>query len=305
MSSFRVTVVVVSFNTRDKLAKCLRCIEPEHEIIVVDNNSSDGSADMVAEEFPAAKLIRNKTNRGFGSANNLGIDAATRELILLLNSDAYAEPGAIDRMAKEFADPTIAAAGGQLLNPDGTRQSSSAERLTLWAVLCEQLLLEKLLPNSKTFSPYWNSHRLGDKTSVTAQVMGACLMMRRQERFDERFFLYCEDTELCRRLAKHGKILYVPEARFTHDLGSSSASKRWLAIARYNRGKEMYLQIHHGQIAMSICWILDRTGALLRLIAWSLASAATMGTRRRFRDQAAMFWRVLTAPVQGPPVPLY
>ena len=303
MAMSRVSVVVVSYNTREKLQRCLTCLEPEHEIIVVDNNSQDGSADMVAKLFPQAKLIRNRANRGFGAANNQGLDASARELILFLNSDAYAEPGAVDRLAKEFTGPDIVGAGGQLLNPDGTRQLSSANELTLWAVLCEQLYLEKLAPNSIILSLYWNSKKFGNDTAPVTQVMGACLMIRPRERFDERFFLYCEDTELCYRLKRHGKILYVPQARFTHDLGSSSGDDRWRAIARYNRGKELFFRIHHGPFSMGVCWLLDRLGALLRFIVWGIAAIATVGKSQRMKGQAKTFLKVLFAPLAGPKRP--
>jgi N-acetylglucosaminyl-diphospho-decaprenol L-rhamnosyltransferase len=303
MALSRVSVVVVSYNTREKLHRCLTCIEPEHELIVVDNASADGSAEMVAAEFPNVKLVRNRTNRGFGGANNQGLDLATRELILFLNSDAYAEQGAIDRLAKEFVGPGIVGAGGQLLNPDGSRQLSSANQLTLWAVICEQLYLEKLAPQSVILSPYWNSNKIGSQTTPVTQVMGACLMIRSRERFDERFFLYCEDTELCYRLRRHGKILYVPEARFTHELGSSSAAERWRAIARYNRGKELFFRIHHGPFSMATCWLLDRIGALLRLVIWGLSALFTFGRKPRLIEQAKTFWRVLAAPLTGPPKP--
>jgi len=303
MALSRVSVVVVSYNTREKLEKCLSCIEPEHEVIVVDNASSDGSAEMVARQFPQIKLIRNKTNRGFGGANNQGLDASTRELVLFLNSDAYAEPGAINLVAQEFTGRDVVGAGGQLLNPDGTRQLSSANQLTLWAVFCEQLYLEKLAPHSVILSPYWNSNRIGDETTPVTQVMGACLMIRPRERFDERFFLYCEDTELCYRLKRHGKILYVPKAKFTHDLGSSSADNRWVAIARYNRGKELFFRLHHGPFSMGVCWLLNRLGALLRLVAWGAATVVTVGRNERYKQQAKTFLRVLIAPFAGPPRP--
>lgn len=299
----RVSVVVVSYNTQDKLRQCLAAIEPDHEVIVVDNASSDGSPEMVYRDFPRVKLIRNRNNRGFGAANNQGIEAASRELVLFLNSDAYAFPGAINLLANQFTSPSVVGAGGQLLNPDGSRQNSSANSLTLWAVFCEQTLLEKLYPNISFLSPYWNSQKLGDRTSAVEQVMGACLMIRPRERFDERFFLYCEDTELCYRLRRHGKIYYVPAARFTHDLGSSSASNRWVAIARYNRGKELFFRLHHGPASMSVCWLLDRMGALLRLLVWGVAALGTAGKRPRFREQALTFWRVLSAPMAGPPRP--
>src|SRR5579871_2262954 len=94
----KVTVIVVSYNTQAQLRKCLQAIEEEHEVVVIDNASTDGSADMVATEFPRVHLIRNEENVGFGAANNQGLDVAETELVLFLNSDAYAEPGAISRL---------------------------------------------------------------------------------------------------------------------------------------------------------------------------------------------------------------
>ncbi len=289
-----VSVVVVSFNTKEKLRRCLAAIEPAHEVIVVDNGSQDGSADRVAEEFPHVRLVRNAANLGFGAANNQGSALATRTNTLFLNSDAYAEPGAIDRLALEMERDGVVAAGGRLLNPDGSLQNSSSNALTLWAVFCEQTWLEKLFPHSRLFSPYWNSWRFEHAADVE-QVMGACLMVRtRAAGFDERFFLYVEDTDLCHRLRKLGRIRYVPEARFTHDLGSSTAV-RWLAVARYNRGKELYFLLHHGRGASACCFLLNRLGAALRLAVWGLATLLSLGIWGRPRRQAAGFIRVFVA----------
>jgi hypothetical protein len=293
MTRPNVSVVVVSFNTRDKLAKCLSAIEEGHEIIVVDNASRDGSADLVLSSFPRAKLIRNQENRGFGAANNQGLEVASGDLALLLNSDAYAEPGAIERLASVFSDPGIVAAGGRLLNPDGSLQESTAGPLSLWAVFCEQLYLEKLFKKSRLLNPYWNTRRLVElpKPAETAQVMGACLMMRSGlERFDERFFLYCEDTDLCLRLSQHGRIVYVKDASFTHDLGSSSLKDPLKAVLRYNRGKELFFAIHEGRLSAGICVVLDRVGALLRASYWGLRAA--LSRSRTARAVAAGFLRI-------------
>ncbi len=136
----------------------------------------------------------------------------------------------------------------------------------------------------------------GQEPQQVAQVMGACLMFRPKELFDQRFFLYCEDTELCHRLRRHGKILYVPEASFTHELGASSTGNRWKAVAMYNCGKELFFSIHRGAFARGTCVFLDRMGALLRCLAWFLMLAASGGTSRRARWQTGQFWKVLTAP---------
>lgn len=294
----RVSVIVVSFNTCEKLRHCVTALGAEHEVIVVDNASADGSPEMVQTEFPHVKVIANAENRGFGAANNQGLAVATGELVLLLNSDAYVAPDTVSRLAEVFADPSVVAAGPRLVNPDGTLQWSAARELGLWAVFCEQAYLEKLLPGSRLVSPYW-VRPSGDDTLDVEQVMGACLMMRLGEEFDERFFLYCEDTDLCRRLRKRGRILYVPSLSVVHDLGSSSSQNRWRAVARYNHGKELYFRLHHGWAAWAVCLLLDRMGALLRLVVWTLMALAS-GLRRDRRSQVTLFARVLTAPIFGP-----
>ena len=285
------SIIIVSFNTKDKLQACLSCLDTsKYEVIVVDNASKDDSVAMVQTEFPAVKLIESKTNLGFGPANNIGLDQALGELVLFLNSDAYASPGSVEKLTEVFADQSIVAAGGKLLNLDGSLQESVAEELTLLNVLLEQLYLERL---ARLFGAgYWRTTRLPqDKVSEVNQVMGACLMMRKScgERFDERFFLYCEDTEICVRLKKHGKIVYVPQAEFTHELGSSSSNNRWLAVARYNLGKELYFRIQKGPLSANICWLINRFGAFLRVLAGMVI------WRRGEPLKSHTFWRVLFA----------
>ena len=282
-----VSVIVVSFNTKEKLHRCLSCVEPEHELIVVDNASKDGSAEMVRADFPRAKLIANADNMGFGAANNQGAKLATNDWLLYLNSDCYAAPGAIGGLAESLQQAEAVAGGGKLLNIDGSLQQSVAAELTLWMVFLEQTFIERPLRNLQ--AGYWRTPAV---KSEVDQVMGACLMVKRgMEAFDERFFLYCEDTDLCKRLKEHGTILYDPQHEFTHELGSSSSGNRWLSVARYNLGKELYFEIHHGKTARRICWLLNRGGAALRMIGWTLVSLIRPS---RF-SQVKLFWRVLTA----------
>ena len=276
----------MSFNTKEKLRKCLSCLNLErYDVIVVDNASSDGSSDMVKSEFPGVQLIENESNVGFGKANNQGIDGAKNELILFLNSDAYAQLGAIEKLTEVFQDQSVIAAGGKLLNPDGSLQESVAAQLTLDKVFLEQTFLDAM---ARRFGRgYWRT-ALVQSEPVTAvnQVMGACIMVRRSadERFDERYFLYCEDTDLCLRLSRKGQILYVRDAEVVHELGSSSVDSRWKAVARYNLGKETYFRIHHGAIAGSVCWLLNRFGAFLRILSGIVRP-----------EKAKIFWRVLWA----------
>lgn len=273
-----VTVIVVSYNTKELLRRCVASLADCAQVIVVDNASADGSAEMVRSDFPAVTLIANSENVGFGRANNQGIAIRKHEVVLLLNSDAAAEPSAIKGLLSCLVDDVVAVGGG--LTTNGELSPSAARKLTLPRLACEQLALEKLFPGSM-FDRYWV--KASSQTEVD-QVMGACLMFRPVETFDERFFLYCEDTELCRRLSRHGKILYCPEQRFEHALGASSTGNRAFSVGLYNRGKELYFLIHHGRAAMIAAWMLNRLGALLRA---------------PFKP---MFWRVLFAPLTGPKV---
>jgi hypothetical protein len=269
-----VTIIIVSYRTPDKLRRCLAALSDQTHVIVVDNNSADESVAMIRSEFPAVTVIANPENRGFGAANNQGARVATGEWILYLNSDCYAHPEAIQALANFLDGKGAVAGGGKLLNLDGSLQQSVAGRLTLGAVLREQFLLERFFP------AYWQTP---SQSSAVEQVMGACLMVRRDvpESFDENFFLYCEDTDLCARIRNHGEIWYFPDAEFTHELGASSRANRWLGIARYNAGKEFYFQKHHGWFASIVCWKLDRLGAFIR-----------MGLKPR---EVKTWWRVLTA----------
>jgi N-acetylglucosaminyl-diphospho-decaprenol L-rhamnosyltransferase len=292
-----VSVIVVSYNCKNDLRKCLQSLR-DVEVIVVDNASSDGSAGMVGEEFSSVKVIRNDANVGFGAGNNRGLDIAGGEFALLLNPDAVASEGAISALEHFMqSKPKCVACGGSLWFQNGRLQDSACNRLTLWAVFCEQTYLEKLFKHSPVLSRYWVSWRCGEPCRV-AQVMGACLLMRRVDgeflRFDERFFLYCEDTELCERLSKRGEIWYVPDARFTHALGASSEDKRWRSVAYYNRGKELFFEVHRGRVAAAACLSLNRFGACIRLLFWSLATIATIG---KFRKRIGLWWRVLFAPL--------
>lgn len=308
-NKFRVSSIIVSYNTKDLTLRAIAKLSEQdlHEIIVVDNASHDGTAAEIKANFPQVILIENESNRGFGAANNQGLQIMTGDLALLLNSDAFPEPGAISILTTVFQNPKIVAAGGRLVHDNGELQQSACGELTLWAVFCEQFLLEKLAPNSPILSPYWQSARLvknGPGPHEVDQVMGACLMFRPKEQFDERFFLYCEDTELCKRLKLHGKIVYFPEAIFVHDLGASSIQNRWMSVARYNRGKELYFNIHNGPLAALICFLLNRLGALFRLLLWGFPSLLTLFTIAKFRNQSRLWIKVLFAPLNGPRRPI-
>lgn len=292
----KLSVIVVAYKSRETIGRCLSSLPPGAEVIVIENPF--GADDIEETSLPRGiHYRRNERNVGFGRACNQGLHLATADYVLVLNPDAWADrPHDVQKLV-DFLDHNsdAIAVGGRLVLPDGTVQLSCARELSLGRVFLEQTLLEKLIKG------YWIDTSRETSAIKVSQVTGACFAMKRVDghflRFDDRFFLYCEDTELMKRLAPHGAIYHLPTAVFHHELGASSNRNRWFAVACYNRGKELCFDIHHGKPAQVLCFLLNRFGALLRLTMWSILTALTLGTVRRFRENAWTFARVLLAPL--------
>ncbi|MCG9896082.1 MAG: hypothetical protein MH204_11470, partial [Fimbriimonadaceae bacterium] len=166
--------------------------------------------------------------------------------------------------------------------------------------------LEKLFFWAKPLSPYWETQRLmsaqGNIHEVE-QVMGAAMLFKPHLKFDEDFFLYCEDTDFCHRMGRLGSIYWVKDAVFEHALGASSRLFRWETVARYNRGKELFFHKHYGGAAKSMCIFLNRVGAGGRLIIWTALLILSIGAWKVAWDKRKLWWRVLFVPRVGPPKP--
>ncbi|AAU92264.1 glycosyl transferase, group 2 family [Methylococcus capsulatus str. Bath] len=229
-----ISVLIVSFNTRDLLRRCLASLRDQAggtgiETIVVDNASRDGSADMVEAEFPDVRLIRSPVNLGFGNANNLAFTQSRGRYLVLLNSDACLAPGLLDAASKRMdACPDVGMAGGRLVGPEGGWQPSARMFPSL---LNEFLVLSGLAhryPKSRLFGRFDRTWADPSEEAGVDWVPGAFAILRRDliDRigfFDPRFFLYYEEVDLCRRIRAAGcKIMYWPELVITH-LGGESA----------------------------------------------------------------------------------
>ena len=162
-----ISIVIASWNAKRHLLKCLKSIgktvtNHSHEIIVVDNSSSDGSADAVASQFPQVVLIRNQENLGFAKANNIGIRASSGQYVCLINSDVIVLRGCIEKLI-EFMDsrPAAGIVGPRILNPDGSPQPQCRHFPTLWNGFCQAMGLNKLFPKSAFFSEaFMNYYRM-------------------------------------------------------------------------------------------------------------------------------------------------
>jgi hypothetical protein len=223
-----LAIVIVSYNCREVLRDCLASA-CAYYAVVVDNASTDGSAEMVRAEFPEVKLIRNQENRGFAAACNQGIMAAHQPLVLLLNPDALITDDAVQRLLEVMsARPDVGACGPRILNPDGSLQPSCRCFPILPRLLLDELGFGKLFPHSRFFGGYrmtWWAH---DQQREVDQLMGAALLLRRTALeqvgvLDERFFVYFEEVDLCLRLRQAGwKVLFVPTAQVVHHGGQSA-----------------------------------------------------------------------------------
>lgn len=253
-----VSVIVVNWNTRDDLRQCLRSLSPdlqpgvELEIIVVDNASWDDSVAMVKREFPQVKLIENRFNEGFGKAHNRAAQLAGGRYLMLLNPDAQAHPGAL-RALVAYADahPDIGILAPKVLNPDGSLQYSCRRFPVYEAGLFRNTLLGKLFPQNRFVRDYLMTDFDHEHTIEVDWVSGCAMLIRREVwqqlgGFDEQFFMYCEDVDLCWRAHEAGwKVVYYPEAMVTHAIGRSSDKAVNAMIRQFHRSHQLFFRKHY------------------------------------------------------------
>lgn len=261
----KISIIIISWNTKSLLRDCLNSLKGNEEIIVVDNASSDGSPQMVQKEFPKVKLIKNQKNLGFGAANNQGIKVASGDYLLLLNSDTVVKNDAPLKMAGFLSENSQAGVVGcRLLNSDGSLQPSAGPFPGL-GVTFVMLFLEHWLKNLvRTSFP---------KVTEVDWVMGAALMVRREVikkagLMDESIFMYMDEVEWCYRIKKTGfKVFFFPEASITHFFGGSSQTGRETPILNIYRGLIYFYQKHYSTNQLKILKFMLKLKAG---IAWAL-----------------------------------
>jgi GT2 family glycosyltransferase len=253
----QLSIIIVSWNTKALLEKCLSKLEPElsgieSEVFLVDNASPDNSAAMVTEEFPWVKLTANKSNRGFAAANNQVLPQSSGRYILLLNPDTEVEPGVLKTLMA-FLDnhPKAGVVAPQLLNTDGSIQQSCRQFPTFTGMTYELLGLSRLFPKDERFRQYkmldWNH----DSERPVDQPEGACLMLRRQVidevgTLDEGYFMLFEEVDWCYRIKQAGwEVWFTPTARVVHHYGQSIKQVKAQMILSSHRGLYRFWHKHY------------------------------------------------------------
>lgn len=269
-----LSIIIVNWNVKDLLEKCLTSVYKEtqnldFEVIVVDNASSDGSVEMIKEKFPKVRLIANKKNRWFAGGNNQGFAEARGELILMLNPDTEILDGAIGKMAEIMSGKiplnpplqkgeisAIGILGCKLLNPDMTLQPSCRRLPRLTDQILILLKLHNFFPWLKPIREYYMSDYKHNDTREVEQVMGACLMARKEiidkiGGLDEKYVSIFEEVDFCKRVTDAGwKICFTDKARVVHYKGQSFRQRKIIvnqknfnhALLRYFKKHKPYWQ---------------------------------------------------------------
>ena len=250
----RVTLVIVNYNTAADLRKCLRSVREVLggvETLVVDNGSTDGSREMVLDEFPQVRLVDNPGNPGYASACNRGIAAAERPYVFILNSDVeFLQDGLEELIERMDADPGIAAAGPMLLNSDGSVQMSCRRFPSMLSSVVHGFLGEIWPGNPLTVS-YQMKDLCRDEACEVGWVSGAAMLLRRTAAlevggFDEAYFMYVEDVDMCRRLREAGyRVVYDPALRLLHHIGRTSSQQSLRMLYHHHRSMFIFFRRSH------------------------------------------------------------
>jgi GT2 family glycosyltransferase len=266
----RLAIVVVTFNSAADVVACLDAIPhaartTDHEVVVVDNASADGTAPLIRSARPHVRVLDAGSNLGFARANNLGVRATASELVLLLNPDTVARPGAIDRLVAVLdAMPDVAVTGPRIVDGHGRAELSWGAMIGPFAELRQKLLT---LGHDCGW-PIVSAHveRASRHASFPDWVSGACLLIRRADLdraglLDERYFLYTEDVDLCAAVrALGGRVRFSPEAEVVHARGASRASAALATEQAYRRSQLAFYRKHHPRWAPFLAWYLKIRG---------------------------------------------
>jgi N-acetylglucosaminyl-diphospho-decaprenol L-rhamnosyltransferase len=289
-----LSVIIVSFNTRDLLRACLASIPPAAtgltwEAIVVDNASGDGSLAMVAGEFPETVLIRNPANRGFAAANNQALAISRGRYVLLLNSDAALLPGSVAALIDHCeTHPRCGLVGAQLRNGDGSFQASYADFPSLTGELLLLTTLSRWL-RPATFPSYPETESQAART--VDWVFGACMLARRAAiaqvgGLDEEYFMYTEETDWCYRFRQASwTVDYQPAARVLHWSGQSANRVPERKRGHLYRSKWLFMRKHYRPPAAAVFRQAVRLASATKcLVAW-LRMTLSQGRRRELARQ--------------------
>jgi len=285
----RVSIIMVTWNCRDLALRALDALEgmadEGAQVIVVDNASSDGTADTVAARPNPPVVIRSGENLGFAGGVNLGVETVLAPYVLLLNPDVVMRGGVLDGLL-EYIDlhEDVAVVGPRVLNPDGSLQVSRRRFPSLIGDLFDALGLARLFPRSAFFNRSEVLHPGAGEAQDVDWLSGCCFLLRRQTfedvgGFDPDFFMYAEETDFCLRARQAGwRVCYVPSGDVMHDGGGSTRKARARMQVEYRRSMLRFYRKHGGHLTAEVARIFMLLFVILRIPYWSVRAAVGAST---------------------------
>jgi hypothetical protein len=252
MANMDLSIIIVNWNSVEYLQGCLASIESDNsrlqtEIIIVDNASYDGSADLVCSRFPRVRFIQSQDNLGFARGNNLGVRHSSGDALLFLNPDTLVRPGALAHMVTQlWSTPDTGGVGARLLNSDGSLQTTCLQAFpTVWNQLIDTDYLRRAFPRWRGWGmcPLFSSGEVSDDVQM---ISGACLMVQREVfelvgGFSSEYFMYGDDVDLCYKIRQAGYVLrYASGAEIVHHGGQSAKHRRDSGFADVMKRESIY-----------------------------------------------------------------
>lgn len=306
-----ISIIIVSWNAKGYLDDCLRSIIQETighnaEIIVVDNASSDGSPDMVQKKYPNVTLICSESNLGFAKANNLGIKQSTGKYIFLINSDVTLIKACINQMIAYMEQHSaIGILGPKILDKNGEHQRSCMEYPTLWNTFCRTFALDVCFPQSRIFGGFLMTYWPHNDVRRVDTLNGCFWMVNRNALnqvglLDERFFIYGEDIDWCKRFRAAGwDVVFFPGAQVIHYGGASSSNAPVRFYVEMYRANLQLWKKHHNRFEQLGFLLLVWIHQILRVLGQSIIYAVKprkriMAQSKINRSVACMHWLMNT-----------
>jgi N-acetylglucosaminyl-diphospho-decaprenol L-rhamnosyltransferase len=277
-SDAELTVIIVSFNTRDLTLKAVETLlenagDVAMRVVVFDNASADGSAEAVATAFPEIEVIANDENLGFAAANNIVAAKSQTEWLLLLNPDTETHPQAVENLlAFSRANPQAGITGGRTVFANGSLNPSSCwQTMTVWSLFCRAIGLSAAFPNSRLFNPEAIGGWRRDSVRAVDIVVGCFLMIPTRlwhelGGFRSHYFMYVEEADLCLRAAKRGyRPMITPDAQIMHLAGASAGERADQSVA-VSKAKATLIRDHWSALLAPVGLFLMWLAALVRRV---------------------------------------
>jgi hypothetical protein len=299
------SVVIVSWNNLRIIRQCLKSLDclrdnPTVEVVAVDNASSDGTPDVIESEFPHVKLIRNSENLGFAKGNNVGIRHCGGKYVCLINSDVVVPEGCLEKLVQYMEEhPDIGVLGPKMILPDGSVGQSCMGFPTVASWLWRALGLDVLFKHSRRFGAYLMTYFQYDRVADVDVLTGWFWVVRREAMdqvglLDERFFMYGEDIDWCRRFNNAGwRVVFYPHAEAIHYCAASSSRAPTRFYIEMTRANLQYCRRHHHALAVAGFWLTWWLHQVIRVLGYGITYCVKPSTRSQAAFKMKRSWHTL------------